>query len=453
MTSFSPQRLLQALQTLPACQRYLIAYSGGMDSHVLLHAVAAVRESLAAPVLAVHVNHGLSPHAGEWAAHCRRICHELAVPLSVMDIDAAPARGQSPEAAARDARYRAFASFMQQHDCLLTAHHENDQAETLLLQLLRGSGPHGMAAMPDHGPFAAGSLARPLLGQDRTVLLHYARQHHLRWIDDPSNFDTGFNRNFLRHDVLPVMETRWPSWAGTLSRSAQLCADAAVLLDDLAAQDLNRVAGNAAGTLAIAPLMKLGRARQKNVLCYWIRSLSLPLPHHEHVRHILDDMLTAAPDGQPVVHWPGCDVRRYRDHLFAMAPLTPVDPQRVINWDMRDSLQLPDNNGILSLRPCDEGGIDERFFADAEITVRYRRGGEVCRTGVDRHRRPLKKLLQELAVLPWLRDRLPLLYIDDELAAVGNYVVCAPFRSAPGHRGTRLHWLHAAVPNDTWQAE
>ena len=212
--------LLDQLAQMPAASRYRVAYSGGCDSHVLLHALAGVREQLAAPLAAIHINHRLSEQAGAWAEHCRRICTALDIPLVEVTVHAHPGLGESPEAAAREARYSAWRELLQAGEGLLLAQHQDDQAETLLLQLLRGSGPKGLAAMPPMTDFAAGWLGRPLLGQSRAALCRYAREQALDWIEDPSNLDTDLDRNYLRHELLPVLQARWPSAALTLSRAA-----------------------------------------------------------------------------------------------------------------------------------------------------------------------------------------------------------------------------------------
>ena len=230
-TLFSPENLGAILQDFPAVARFWLAYSGGCDSHVLVHAAAQLRAVVAERIFhVVHVDHGLQTASAEWARHCAAVCEELALPFTLLRVDARGSLGESPEAAARHARYRALASLMQAGDCLLTAHHQDDQAETLLLQLLRGGGPHGLAAMPALSPFAAGMHARPMLTFSREELRRYAQRHALQWIDDPSNADSGFDRNYLRNSVMPVLRERWPAVARVLARGAGHQAEAAQLL-------------------------------------------------------------------------------------------------------------------------------------------------------------------------------------------------------------------------------
>lgn len=277
--AISPQRLLQHLQTLLAsCQQRAyarqtlwLAYSGGLDSHVLLHLVSRLLDNLPDwDLQVIHINHDLQPDAGQWAEHCLAVCQQLDLPCRVVRLHI-DARGESIEAAARDARYRAFAECMQQHDVLLTAQHADDQSETFMLQMLRGSGPRGMAGMPMTKKFAGGYLLRPLLGFRRHELELYANQQQLACIHDPSNQDSRFDRNFLRSEVMPVLQQRWPSLVPTLRRSAQQQAEAAELLDVLAAQDLADCLGRTSGCLALEGLRHLSENRQRNVLRYWLR--------------------------------------------------------------------------------------------------------------------------------------------------------------------------------------
>jgi tRNA(Ile)-lysidine synthase len=436
--SFCPEKLLQALMPLAPVRSWWIGYSGGMDSHVLLHAAAAVRERLGAPLHAVHVDHGLHADAGRWSAHCARVCEALAVPLRRLKVDASPRPGESPEAAARAARYAAIGTLLGPDDCLLTAHHQDDQAETLLLQLLRGGGLRGTAAMPAVAPFGPGRIARPLLGFAHVELSAYAAAQDLGWIDDPSNVQTGFDRNFLRHEILPRLGARWPSAAHTLARVAAHHAEAAALLDALAALDLAEVRGTSPNTLSAAGLLGLQPARRRNALRVWIGEAGLPLPSAAQLRRVEEDVLHAARDAGPCVRWPGAELRRYRDLLYAMAPLPAHDRALVLDWkDLQQPLKLP-VGGRLVVRPVQGAGLAVERCGGARVTVRFRRGGERCRPGGRGATRPLKHLLQEAGVPPFQRDRIPLIYVGETLAAVPGHWICEPFRAAPGESGLRI---------------
>ncbi len=434
---FSPQKLLRAIAELPSARRYWIAYSGGLDSHVLLHSLAALRERLpVAELAAVHVDHGLSPAAAAWARHCAEVCEGLKVPLTLLRVDARPRRGESPEAAARNARYRAIEPLLGEGDGLLTAHHQDDQAETVLLQALRGSGPRGLAAMPVWNPFGEGWQGRPLLGFRRDELRAHARAEGLCWVEDESNFDTGIARNYLRHEVVPRLRRRWPAMATTLSRVASHAADAAHLLDQLAAQDLV-VAED--GGLEIGHLAALDAARQRNLLRYWIHRSGLPVPDAVHLQRVLDEVIPAAPDALPRVAWTGAELRRYRSRLYLMPPLPAHDASQVFEWRMEGPLHLPDG-GILRAVPVLGGGMARDLRSADCVTVRFRRGGERCRPAGVPYTRKLKKLLQERGIPPWLRERIPLLYLGEELAAVADLFVCAPFHARDGEPGLRIEW-------------
>jgi tRNA(Ile)-lysidine synthase len=438
---FRPDDLLGRLAVLPTPRRYWVAYSGGMDSHVLVHALAGKRRELApAAVCAVHVDHGLRPESGKWSQHCMRVCLDLGVPLRLVRVQAAAARGESPEAAARAARYRALADLLRPDDCLLTAHHQDDQAETVLLQMLRGGGPRGLAAMPQRIPFGRGALARPLLGYPRAALQAYAEMHALTWVDDPSNFDVGFDRNLLRHRVFPELHRRWPAAARTLARTASHCAESVELLDHLAAQDLSRAQGERPDTLSVARTLALGPARQRNLLRHFVTRVGLPMPSAVQLEHIRQDALLASRDANPCIEWPGGQVRRYRDLLYAGRRPAEHDPTLVLPWCVQRPLPLPRLGRRLNAVPDPAGGIKGALAGRRDVTVRFRRGGERCRPVGRGQTHTLKHLMQEAGIPPWERERLPLIYVGEELAAVAGLCVCEPYAAKPGEGGLRITW-------------
>lgn len=404
--------------------RLWIAYSGGLDSHGLLHAAARLRAPLRLDLAAVHVHHGLQPAADAWVAHCEGVCAGLGVPLTVLRLGLQPPAGESPEAAAREARYGAFAALLQPGEALATAQHRDDQAETLLLALLRGAGPHGLAAMPARAPLGAGTLLRPLLDLPRAALLDYARAHDLQWVEDPSNTDAALDRNRLRHLVIPRLRERWPALDRTLARSAAHCAEAAVLLDELG-DELLAGLGAAADTgmalpqaLSVTGLRRLTAPQQRLVLRRWLLRLGFPTPDADRLRRITTEVLEAGADRQPLVAWPGCEVRRHRDALHALAPLPePPAPGTCL-------LPLPDARALSLPPPL---GTLSWVLDDAAMTAR----ASVC-FGVPglrcaRPGRPaadLKTLFQEAGVPAWLRPQMPLLRLDGALAGVGGVRLC-----------------------------
>lgn len=419
--AFHPEQLLPILQRLPEARRLWVAYSGGLDSTVLLHALS----QLSIPLSAIHVDHGLSAHSAEWSAKCRYQCEVLGIELHEIKVEV-DSRGRGIEAAAREARYAAFSQRLGEGDMLLTAHHQDDQAETLLLQLLRGGGVRGLAAMPAHRPFAAGWLGRPLLQVSRESLQAYAEAQGLDWIDDPSNFDTTLERNFLRHDLIPGLEQRHSGIKSVLARSAGHFAESSELLDELAAQDLMTVAGEGA-TLSISALQSLSDARQRNLLRYWLRHLGLSIPDSRNLQRILDEVLPAAEDAVPLVSWQGAEVRRYRDRLHAMSPLPPL-------------MRLPPALGELRKCRVVGEGLREELLSSASVTVGWRCGGErLTLAGRDGHH-TLKKLYQEAAVPPWERERRPLIFIDGELAQVAGLWSDSRFACGANEQGILFEW-------------
>ncbi len=451
------------LDAWPGVRRFIVGYSGGVDSHVLLHRLANQRYR-DRTLTALYVDHGLQAASAAWGEHCASVCHALNVPFRVLKIDARPTTGESPEAAARRARYAALAAELAPDSALLTAHHRDDQAETLLLQLLRGAGPHGLAAMPAAARLGQGWLLRPLLNVDRAELLAYARAHDLHWIEDASNTDTGFDRNYLRHRVLPLLRERWPAVNRTLARSARLCAETAAWLDEEAAADLTSVATDRPDCLAIPALQALSELRQRNLLRYWLRQLNLPIPDARQLQHILHDALTAAADRNPCIRWPGAEVRRYRDRLYAMPPLMPHDARQRVIWrtdtEGWPSLELP-GAGQLRMQKTMGTGLRSEALASGALIVQFRQGGERFRLAGRSHSQELKKLLQQAGIPLWERERLPLIYLPSSpnfsgagggdccLLAVGGLGIAADFAAEPSEVGWQLVF-QSRTQNPQW---
>lgn len=423
-------RLGERLSFLSPGARVWVAYSGGMDSHVLLHALAQLRESMSVELQAVYINHGLSPHAGDWAQHCEKVCNALAVPFKSISVTVAWESGASPEAAAREARYQALSELVQAGEYLCVAHHQDDQAETVLLQLLRGAGPKGLAAMATQVPFGAGTLLRPLLQCTRAELADYASAHDLHWIDDESNFDTDYDRNFLRHEIIPRLRERWPALTRTLDRSARLCAESAQLLDELAQQDLRYLQEAKLDVISVARLKSLTPERQRNVLRYWVRQQGFALPSDIKLQHVLSDVLAAGEDRQPCVQWPGAEVRRYGGYLYLMPPLTEFQSDLVIPWsDLGKPLLLPDGRRLICRK------IEKSSSVPQTVSVRFRQGGEQVRVVGMKHSVSLKKLLQDLELPPWLRDRAPLIWLGEDLIQIAGISLQGPFITAVERAG------------------
>jgi tRNA(Ile)-lysidine synthase len=322
----------------------------------------------------------------------------------------------------------------------MTAQHRDDQAETLLLQLLRGSGVKGLAAMPRLAPFGSGCLMRPLLDCARAALLHYAEANRLDWVDDPSNRDISLGRNFLRHQVLPALHQRWPAFSATLSRSARHCAEAAMILEDMARQDLESLIDESKDTLAVPGLLQLPPERQRNSVRHWLKRKSGTTPSEAVLARIVNDILGGRPDAESCVRWGGCELRRYRDRLYLLPQVPRQETSALLEWRPETALELPQTGGVLSACCRTGGGVRAAAFAGAEVRVTWRRGGERCRPAGRRHHHALKKLFQESGIPPWERGRIPLVYIGDELAAVADLWVCDPFSAGPGEPGFSICW-------------
>ena len=302
--------------------KYWVAFSGGVDSHVLLHSLAVLRQHCFFELRAVHIHHGLNPKAGDWQSHCESVCRDLEVELITHRLDLSSSH-ENIEARARDLRYDFFASLLEENDCLLTGHHQDDQAETVLLQLLRGAGPKGLSAMPASSVLGKGSLLRPFLNISRDELLSYAAEHQLSWIDDDSNHNTRFSRNFFRQEIMPLLKQRWPSAAETIVRSAKHCAETEKLLEEFIAPLFNGclLENNA---LSVIELKKLTPLQQKHVFRQWLFHCGFASPNERKLENCLRVFLTAAQDRHPMVAWGNVIVRRYKKELRAERVPAPI---------------------------------------------------------------------------------------------------------------------------------
>ncbi len=436
--TLTPAQLLSDLAKFPKAERYWIAFSGGLDSSVLLHAMAASRQALQADVAAVHIDHGLQTQSLVWQTHCEKFCHELNIPLTTLMVDVDRQSGKGLEAAARAARYQAFASILREGDAICLAQHQNDQAETLMLQLLRGSGVAGLAAMPRSKPFASATLLRPLLPYSRSELQTYAEQHGLNWIEDPSNEHLTFDRNYLRHEVMPLLKKRWPVTDRSMARSATHLAEANALLLEVAAEDWQRAQDGPHTELSMETLISLSPGRQRNLVRYWIHHInSAPLPDTKRLQQIFSEVMAASGDAEPCVRWQNVALRRYRQRLYLTTAELAVGQTHA--WDLRQPLSLGALNIRLSVEPCDVNGLDADLTGRHNIRIGFRQGGEVCRPmGRGGRHHELRKLFQEWGIPPWQRRRVPLLYVGDEIAAVIGFCVCEGYASQRQTRGLNI---------------
>lgn len=420
-------KLLQALAPWRNAPAWHIAFSGGLDSTVLLHLLASTEHL--PPLNAIHVHHGLQAAADAWPSHCQTICDRLGVPLRVMPVQVQP--GASLERAAREARYQAFAGVTGAGEVLLTGQHRDDQAETLLFRLLRGAGVRGLAAIPMHRPLAKGHLVRPLLDVSRAELEAYAHEHQLTWIEDPSNADPRFARNYLRHQVFPLLTERWPQAVSSLARTAEHLSEAQGLLDELAQMDLYTVDQPspfpwlALPSLALAPLRELSDARQRNVLRHWLTPLTrLPDSDHWASWYSLRD---AKRDAQPLWRLADGELHRCAERIWWVPAAWSDFSDTSVSWPQpQNPLELPGNGRLEFVGKPPEGPLE----------IRYRQGGEIVEVS-GRGRRDLKRLLNEGGLPRFMRGRLPLLYQGEQLLAVPTLAGLWPDSTGDW----QLHWM------------
>ncbi|HEY5666743.1 MAG TPA: tRNA lysidine(34) synthetase TilS, partial [Gammaproteobacteria bacterium] len=394
-----------------AGRRVVVALSGGLDSTLLLHAFR--RANVAAPLVAMHVDHGLHADSADWSAHCAELADSLGVALTTRKLELEPQPGQSVEAVAREARYRVFAESLGPGDVLVTAHHADDQLETVLLRMLRGTGVRGLTAIHALGRLGDGWLARPLLPFTRAELEAEARRRGLRWLEDPTNVDTRFDRNFLRADVLPALRERWPKAGVMASRLALQMTEAETVLDEIAAADLG--AAESLDRIPLALLTSLSDSRLNNALRHAVRGAGLPVPSRAQLAE-LRQALAAREDASVLVSWPGAEARIFRQTLYLGLPRAEAPPPAGrIDADSTYSFA----EGELRLVVAEDYGIPDRWARDG-LEVGFRQGGERFRPEGSAQHKTLKKWCQERGIVPWMRGLLPLLFHDDELIAVAD---------------------------------
>lgn len=431
-----PDLLCDPVRSLPDHARLWVALSGGLDSVLLLHLVTACHKNRV-PVGAIHVNHQLQPNAGTTEGFCRQQCQALGIPLRVETVTVDRGRSGAGvggiEEAARKARYQAFEALVQADDLLLMAHHADDQAETVLFRLIRGSGVAGLAGMPRFRSLGRGHLVRPLLALERSELEYWARKASLTWVDDPSNDDQGYDRNYLRHAILPGLRARWPGLIQRLRHSAGACGESQQLNDRLAALQWQSVA-DGQGRVSVTGLRALSLPEQKNLVRWWARERGYPAPVVADWQQVMTDLLAAGVDREPELRADGFSLRRFQGHVYLVPtpsalPDEPVEllPGSPVSWGPWQ-LQLEPVANPESARP--------------PIRVSTRRGGERLRTHPDRSSKTLKNWLQERSIPPWERARLPLVFAgseaDGELIAVADLWCSDRYSGSAPAAGWRL---------------
>ena len=450
--TFEVNNLSEHLNKFNKANHLYVGYSGGLDSHVLLHVIIELIGKKR--ITAVHVNHQLSSNSDIWQKHCEDRCLEIGVDIICKTVSIKN-RGTGIEDAARNARYSVFEKLLKKNDLLILAHHADDQIETMLFRLFRGSGIKGMSGMPISRLLGNGELFRPLLPFFRRDLESYASANQINWIEDDSNLDIAFDRNFIRHKLIPTINERWPNSSFKLNRSANIFAESDFLINILAQKDfkiVTEVSERVGWSISIDKLNGFEIIRQKNILRYWFNLHNLTLPSYAVLDNALNQMIGSKIDAEPIVSWGDLQLRRFNKKLYLL-PLNFEDPnysvkkkkgrelleKNSIKWDGSSHLILPDSSS-LCVKLKMKGGL--RIDVKKNLEIRFRSGGERCKPQGRSGSNTLKKLFQEYSLEPWLRNNIPLIYIDNRLAAVGDLWVCDEFCAESDELGIQLEWLH-----------
>ncbi|MDO6426746.1 tRNA lysidine(34) synthetase TilS [Thalassotalea sp. 1_MG-2023] len=441
------QQLLPFIEC-PIC----IAYSGGIDSQVLLHLFARLKKTT--PLLSItacHVNHGLSKDAGKWQNFAAKQCALHGISLNTETVHLVKESRQSLEAIAREARYKVFDQVTPSNALIVTGHHLNDQMESFILALKRGSGVQGLAAIKPVSQFRSTSktLLRPLLSISRQEIEAYANENKLLWVEDESNNDPIFDRNFIRHQITPILESRWPSIAYSIARTVSHCQETQTLIDEIAAQDLAKCCPEQAKGLCIDALLDLSTIRRKHVIRFFLASHNITMPSEQQLQQLFAGLSVGSESKRQVKVGDGW-LRQYQGKLYLTQSYTDVQKwQQVIDvQELVDSpihITLPDNMGTLTLSHCTKECTQAQVFSvdntTKELTVSFTQPQDKVLPDYRQHRREMKKVWQELNVAPWLRKRTPMIYLDKQLVAVATYFVCQPYVKDKHQLNIKVDWL------------
>lgn len=415
-----------------------VALSGGVDSVVLLRVLAELADEIPLTLSAVHVHHGISGNSTLWSQFCCELCHGYGIAIHVAYLRLNRSKNDSLEAIARTARYRVFGSL--QSDYVVLAQHADDQVETLMLQLLRGAGVKGLSSMPpvrnQNGDTPR--ILRPFLKVSRKQIEAYARQHRLNWINDESNDSTAFSRNFLRHEILPLLKQRYPGYAKAMLRTTRHVAEASSLLDELAQSDYQSC--TAAGMLRIDRLRTLSIPRTKNLLRYLLFQQGITPPNTAKLEEMVRQITLSRHDRQVSLPFGATEIRCFHGAVHILPRVSPMPSTRHYPWHGEEFLVLNEWNGVLRFDPAENHGIDARKMHAAQVTVRLRQGGEHFKPHCNRPTRSLKNLLQEAAIAPWQRNTLPLLFCDERLVWVPGIGIDCEFQVKSGELGILPIW-------------
>ncbi len=413
-----------------------MAFSGGRDSAALLHAASRLNRP---GLRAVHVDHGLQAAAGAWATQAVATAAALGVPCEVIRVDVGRGGPAGPEANARDARYLALASHMRAGEVLLTAHHADDQAETVLFRLVRGAGLAGLGGMAAIRPFGPGRLARPLLVVPGALLAAYVSAQRVPYVHDPSNDDERYARNYIRHRLLPVISARWPRGVGAINRAADHVRAARGLLASYVARDVQACAG-ADGALIVPAFLGLAPEARAEVLRAWLVGQGGPSVSEAKCTEILAALAVVPRSrGQVLRLARHGTLRRYRERMvFCKDEGGGEAPALRCVWTPPFAdLALEDGRRLRAVPALGEGVAAARIGGRSLVVATRVPGERVLVPG--RGHRALKKLLQEFGIAPWDRSRAVLIFMDDALIAVADHWVCKDFRAGPYEAGLAFH--------------
>jgi tRNA(Ile)-lysidine synthase len=437
----------------------IIAYSGGVDSQVLLAALSTLKQQqrLTNPILVCHVNHGLSANASSWQQFATEQCQQFLLPITIHQLALKKLPQQSLEAIARDARYQCLVAASVDPAFIVTGHHLNDQTETFLLALKRGAGLKGLSSMAQQSSLAQHSLVRPLLTISRADIVAYAQHQKLDWIEDESNEDQAFDRNFIRHTIVPELAHRWPSFNKTLSRSVGHCQDAQLLLNEIAEEDFNKVSF-ASKILSIPALLSLSALRFNNVIRFFLAKHDKLMPSSAQLMQITQQ-LHANSDKNPCVKISGYCLRRYQKQLYLtddFADISDWNKQMVMASDC-NNIKLPDNLGHIQFNVVD--GTNDVANSDLDIndtdhvmeiiapkagqkvSIRFSHENPKCLPHFRDKSRALKKVLQEAKIPTWQRQRIPFIYYDETLVAALGLFICQSYVPQSIESKLKLVWL------------
>lgn len=412
----------------------LVALSGGIDSMVLLRLASIYANERHLKCIAVHVNHGLSQHAFDWEGVCQAHCDFLSIDLYIERVQLTVTAQDSLEEVARKARYQVLDKHMQANSLLLTGQHQDDQVETFFLALKRGSGPAGLSSMPSITPLSNGYKCRPLLTVSRSDIEQYAQDNELKWVEDESNKDTRFDRNFLRHEIVPNLVQRWPSFASSVSRSAQLCAEQESLLSELLQPKLMAFQNTYQG-ISISQLNSESELARNMLLRLWLKQFAIPLPSQVQLWVLWNEVAKAKEDANPQLELGAIQLRRFQDNLYCLPQYQDLSAWKK---ELSNTLDLPDALGRLIFST----GVEERDLnnkndeqslllrapnQDEKIEVRFNVLGLTAHPEARERSRKMKKLYQEYGIPSWQRTRLPMIFYNEELAAIAGLFVCRTF--------------------------